>query len=208
MWLYTVFGFFSVVEHRDDKDLLIVRSRFKGDLEKLKTKYLPNLGEIVYMPTADYPHRALAWKEELAEAAKKAVLDITYPNFKSEVSKQQGQERHDLYMDVWSVMKHARSKLAEAKRQIERLGKDSKSWLDSWSQRGVFRDVREIEESPRRARLKVVNSKEDEEDAEVIDALAYSYGDDIIAEKEAYWCPKCSLFGGHRKGCTYKIGVK
>lgn len=107
MWVFFNFGYFSVVAHRDDKKLLMIRSRIKGDLEKLKKTYLSNLGDVVYTPKADYPYRALAWKSEFAEAVKKAVLDIDYENFKSSVSKEQGHPRHDLYMSVWSAMRRA-----------------------------------------------------------------------------------------------------
>ena len=41
MWIFCGFGYFSVIEHRKDKDLLLVRSRVKGDLEQLKAKCLP-----------------------------------------------------------------------------------------------------------------------------------------------------------------------
>lgn len=112
MWIFTGFGFFSVIEHRDDPKLLYVRARVKGDLEQLKAKCLPNLGDIAETPTgADYPYRALAWRTEFADAMSKAVFDIDYPNFKSGVTKTQGSARHDLYMKVWSVMKTAEEQL-------------------------------------------------------------------------------------------------
>ena len=132
MWIFCGFGYFSVIEHRKDKDLLLVRSRVKGDLEQLKAKCLPNLGEIVETPTgADYPYRALAWRVEFAEAMKKAVEKIDYTNFKSGISKTQGSARHDLYMRVWSIMKAAESTMKrieedDAKRSS---GPQQTSWV-------------------------------------------------------------------------------
>jgi len=132
MWIFTGFGYFSVIEHRKDKDLLLVRSRVKGDLEQLKAKCLPNLGEIVETPTgADYPYRALAWRVEFAEAMKKAVEKIDYTNFKSGISRTQGSARHDLYMRVWSIMKSAedtmkRIAIEDAK---ERANPKQTSWV-------------------------------------------------------------------------------
>jgi len=35
MWLFTKYGFFSATQHASRKDLIHLRSRFKGDLEKL-----------------------------------------------------------------------------------------------------------------------------------------------------------------------------
>ena len=102
MWVFTNFAFFSVVQHRQDPELVLIRARIRGDLEKLKEKYLPNLGEVLKTPTkADYPYRALAWKVEFAEAMKKAAMDIDYANFKSSVN---DTHRHNLYMSVWSIM--------------------------------------------------------------------------------------------------------
>lgn len=121
MWVFTSIGYYSVIEHRKDPKLLLVRARVKGDLEKFRDKYLSNLGEITITPTHDYPYRALAWKVEFAEAMKKIALDISYPNFKSEVSKKQGNHRHDLYMKVWSVMR-------DAENLMKQMAEDDKRW--------------------------------------------------------------------------------
>jgi hypothetical protein len=40
MWLFTVFGFFSIVRKSDDPHLTI-RSRTLGDLRRLRNHYLP-----------------------------------------------------------------------------------------------------------------------------------------------------------------------
>ena len=129
LWIFTGFGFFSVIEHRDDPKLLYVRARVKGDLEMLQKKCLPNLGDIVETPTkADYPYRALAWRTEFAEAMSKAVLDINYPNFKSGITKTQGYARHDLYMKVWSVMKSAEETLRRIEAD-EAKGRVGNSWF-------------------------------------------------------------------------------
>lgn len=125
MWIFTGFGYYSVIQHRDDKDLLLVRARIKGDLEKLK-QYLPNLGEIVETKQhADYPYRALAWRVEFAEALKQAALEsIDYTNFKSGISRKQGSPRHDLYMRVWSVMKDAEPTIERLEREEENRRKN------------------------------------------------------------------------------------
>ena len=36
MWLMTTRGFYSVVEHRDDADRLLVRARTREDIEALE----------------------------------------------------------------------------------------------------------------------------------------------------------------------------
>ena len=43
MWLFTNFGFFSVVQKTGTKNLTI-RARVKADLDTLRNLYLPELG--------------------------------------------------------------------------------------------------------------------------------------------------------------------
>lgn len=123
MWIFTVFGFYSVIEHRDDKKLVLIRARIKGDLERLRDRYFKTekgevrLGEITCTPAADYPYRALAWKDEFAQAMMHMAEDVNYTNFKSAVSKESSWERHDLYMKVWSIMKGAESILRDLRKR-------------------------------------------------------------------------------------------
>lgn len=141
MWVFTGIGYFSVIEHRKNRELLLVRSRVKGDLEELKKLFLPNLGEILSTPTgADYPYRALAWRVEFAEAMKKAVEAIDYTNFKSGISRTQGFARHDLYMRVWSIMKSAESTMQKIKEDDAKRALEPKqtSWVSvssEWDKR-------------------------------------------------------------------------
>jgi len=103
MWLMTNFGFFSVVQKPGD-ELLTVRTRVKKDLEMLREKYIPGLGEIIDTPKADYQFRTRVQKEVFAEAMRKVALDISYDNFKNSVVKVQGSKRAHIYHDVWSTL--------------------------------------------------------------------------------------------------------
>ena len=100
MWLITNFGFFSIVQKTGDTDLTI-RSRVRGDLETLRKKYLPGLGEITKSDVTDYRYRAKVSPAELAEAMGKIVRDITYDNFKNCVAEKQGSKRAHIYHKVW-----------------------------------------------------------------------------------------------------------
>lgn len=143
MWLFTVIGFFSVIEHRDDKELLLIRARVKGDLERLKEKFLPNLGPILATPTgADYPYRALAWRSDFSNAMLKMVSHLNYTNFKSAVSKNQDWPRHDLYMKVWSIMKSAESTLRDLERKEKERGKSGSSQGVLWTNGAYWEDSR------------------------------------------------------------------
>ena len=106
MWLLTTCGFFSVVQKPQDLpgDTLTVRARVRTDLDRLREKYLPELGETITMTHSDYRYRARTPRAALATAMGRIVLDLTYGNFKSAVALAQGRERSDVYHDVWDVL--------------------------------------------------------------------------------------------------------
>ena len=106
MWLITSFGFFSVVQKPTDKagDTLTIRARVGADLEALREKYLPSLGQVVESKSNDYRYRATAPRAEVAAAMAAMVGGIDYSNYKDEVAKVQGAARAHLYHDVWSVL--------------------------------------------------------------------------------------------------------
>jgi len=99
----TNFGFFSIVQKPGD-ELLTVRARVKGDLEALRARYLPEIGEITETHKSDYKYRGRVTKEAFGAALQKIALDIDYTNFKNSVSKTQGYKRASLYGDVWETL--------------------------------------------------------------------------------------------------------
>jgi hypothetical protein len=103
MWLVTTFGFYSVVCKPWDrgKQTLTVRARAREDLETLRAKYLPALGEIAEDESADYRFRAQAPREDVAKALAEAVGDIDYDNFKNAISQRMGWARERIYHDAW-----------------------------------------------------------------------------------------------------------
>ena len=71
MWLLTNFGFFSIVQKKDDPKYgtLTVRSRVRADLEALKEKYFKQtMGEIQVNTGSDYKYRAKVPRESMAGA--------------------------------------------------------------------------------------------------------------------------------------------
>lgn len=106
MWLLTPIGFFSIVRKPwdGDGDTLTVRARVREDLDALRERFLPELGEIADDPKADYRYRAQAPREAVADAARRLAASIDYDNFKDEVAARQGAKRAHLYHDVWSVL--------------------------------------------------------------------------------------------------------
>ena len=99
MWLLTTQGFYSVVAHRDDPDLLLVRARVREDIEALGAQ-IPSI-EPFEDPAADYRWRAEVTRAEWEQAMVELARAIDYDNFKDAVSRRQGMEREAVYHRVW-----------------------------------------------------------------------------------------------------------
>jgi hypothetical protein len=103
MWLLTTRGFYSVVLHREDPSLLLVRSRVEGDLLALRD-LAPGI-EPWYDPEADYPWRAEVPRDEWSHVAARLAAEIDYPNFKHAVASWQGHDRASVYAGVWDALR-------------------------------------------------------------------------------------------------------
>lgn len=104
MWLQTTVGFFSIVQKEGEAGLT-VRARARRDLEQLRARYLPELSDIREGEGTDYRYRAGASHEAVADAVRRMVLDVGYPNFKDEVERAAGAERAAVYSRVWSALR-------------------------------------------------------------------------------------------------------
>jgi len=113
MWIFTKYGFFSVVSARKsatsreiDLNTLMVRAREKSHLQNLINNFdeLKNL-EILETESADYRYRIFTPKKNWLEVMSKMTDEIDYDNFKSKVynTLKDGEFCHAL-ADVWSVM--------------------------------------------------------------------------------------------------------
>lgn len=100
MWLMTTRGFYSVVQHRDDADRLLVRARTREDIEALADLVA---GEPLWLewPNADYAWRVETTRDEWQAAMQVLVGEITYPNFKSAI---EDDAHEQAYHRVWGVM--------------------------------------------------------------------------------------------------------
>ena len=100
MWIVLNKTFISIVENRHNKNELLVRSRVKGDIEKI----FPD-AEVIENNDADYLFRAFLPRGQVSEAIKKEVDMIDYDNFKDSVPKSDI-KRLNSYMSVWSNLRH------------------------------------------------------------------------------------------------------
>lgn len=107
MWLLTCFGFFSVVRKPGDAEegMLTVRGRVRADLEALRDTYLQGASPVIDLERTDYRYRMRVPEKDFGEALSRIASEIDYNDFKSAVETRQGWTRHDIYEQVWSVLR-------------------------------------------------------------------------------------------------------
>ncbi len=104
MWLFLNNAFLSIVAPDTKKfkvkgDVLIVRARIKGDIERVFPK-----ANVTSSKKTDYQFRAVVKRDAVATAIAKFILtDLDYTNFKDSIPKNDG-KRHSAYLQIWSVM--------------------------------------------------------------------------------------------------------
>ena len=106
MWIFMNKAFVSIVEHRDDPGVLIVRGRFRGDAARFLGIHVSHEVE---MPEADYRFRIEADRDLVCARVVAAVKGINYDNFKSSIA---SRSRHDLAMQVWTILHRAQESIA------------------------------------------------------------------------------------------------
>ena len=110
MWIYSLKGFVSVVQHEDDSNRVVIRARLKADVEGFKEMF-ESMGlktsEIAVTTKADYKYRFVADRADWISVMTKLMQDVKYTNFKDAVYKSDTRamrdKRHDVYLDIWSV---------------------------------------------------------------------------------------------------------
>ena len=98
MWTITRNGFYSVVQDRDDPDVLLVRSRHAADAEHLHDA---TGADIIATPWADYPYRSRLTRDQWTQFRTSETEQVTYDNFKDSVT---DDARHRTYTRVWNTL--------------------------------------------------------------------------------------------------------
>jgi len=96
MWLAFTEGWLSIVAHRSNPDMLLVRARQERTIPRIFGK-----GVMFTDPTADYLYRAEIPRDKVIEVVSKRFNDMQYDNFKNTIS---DIEYANACMDVWHVM--------------------------------------------------------------------------------------------------------
>ena len=81
----TICGYFLIIlfylENRNNKEELLVRSRIKGDIEKV----FPD-SDVFEMENSDYKYRSFIKKTDVSSKLNNVSKDINYDNFKNSIS--------------------------------------------------------------------------------------------------------------------------
>lgn len=119
MWIFTTGGFVSAVEHRDDKNLTMVRARDRLSLEAMLMSIKEAFVEAgyteeaakevveqhkIYAVVGDYKWRVVVPKSMFAMFTIQETMQyLNYANFKSKLTTTRGDKYHDVAMKVWSA---------------------------------------------------------------------------------------------------------
>lgn len=116
MWIFTKYGFFSVVSAREgdgrhanpvDPDRVMVRARMRGHLESLKAAFPDELGEVAIHESlqTDYRYRLIVDKAAWVQVMASLAMNLDYDNFKNEASTIQGPGSPyvEALHDVWEI---------------------------------------------------------------------------------------------------------
>ena len=105
MWIFTKYGFISVVQHNSLADSFQVKSRVIDPLEILWPEY-----EIEVIDWADYRFRITIPKIEAALVLiEKVIGDCTYTSFKNEC--EADEDYHYALTRVWSIMHNYQTRM-------------------------------------------------------------------------------------------------
>ena len=81
MWIGHLEGWLSIVKHRVEPGMLLVRARDASHIEHL----WPH-AYVEYTPEADYQYRSVISADEVADVVADQVVNIGYDNFKGHVT--------------------------------------------------------------------------------------------------------------------------
>ena len=95
MWIFNNKAFISIVQKPGDTDTLTVRSRVRGDIERVFPGAKVQAGG-----GTDYAYRARVSRAEIAKVIHDQIMGIGYDNFKNSIV---SDAHHDMCAGVWRV---------------------------------------------------------------------------------------------------------
>ena len=111
MWVFTLDGFYSVVQQREfcSPDEVVVRSRVREDLDRMLARLervsvdCEEPPPVLSFVGTDYAYRAVVKRSEWADYLKGAGEGVTYPSFKDRATSGDP-ARRAVYGEVWERM--------------------------------------------------------------------------------------------------------
>ena len=104
MWIFTTYGFISVVQHNSLEGYFQVKSRVVEPLEIL----WPEM-DIEVIDWADYRFRITIEKEKVFDILSKEIQNVNYTSFKNECYVDH--DYHDVLVRVWNTMYNYQMKM-------------------------------------------------------------------------------------------------
>lgn len=106
MWLFTKYGFYSIVKEFNNSNMYQCRARRKKDLENLITNFRYLKGyEIHCDKKADYHYRIFINQMHFSMLMLNLSNTVDYSNFKNWVSKSKDQiDKTESYSEIWEIM--------------------------------------------------------------------------------------------------------
>jgi len=102
MWLFTQFGFFSIVRKKAGE--FHVRARIKQDLENL-VRHVELASPIIVTKQADYRYRIVTDADSISRIMRVLAERIDYDNFKGRIGKLPDQRgKSDALHRIWEIM--------------------------------------------------------------------------------------------------------
>ena len=102
---------FSVVEHKDDPNIVIVRARIENDIKKIQQMFVDQGYKrpgIFLIRHSDYKFRIFVSRKEWINVMARLMTDLHYTNFKDAVIQEDAIEimqlRDKAYTGIWSIM--------------------------------------------------------------------------------------------------------
>ena len=107
MWIFSKYGFYSVVkvsERRNPDEEYMIRARNKEQIEKLK-KVMQIEKPVVVTRNADYAYRLVVTEEEYKRFIEVMEQSVDYTNFKSACARASKNHKWiECLHDIWNVM--------------------------------------------------------------------------------------------------------
>lgn len=106
MWLFTKYGFYSIVQDEKDKNIFKVRARKKGDLQELKSNLKDVSDCSIHQDLkADYRFRIFINSKQFQSLMIHFTNSLDYTDFKNSIYENKSQkDKLDSYHKVWDVM--------------------------------------------------------------------------------------------------------